>query len=164
MFAMNLKPSFAARFMWMATEGITARSRSTLTNFVSSFPSFAVTMRPATESGRSNHVPMSMPPYFSVDSCTYGPDFFSGLCLILKVGGVGMRGGHQEACGRTLRDAEGQERRAVARDEVFSARCQRPRVLFPQLRIAVLLQPLRKRLHGMIAAGAGGKKVKKADQ
>ena len=72
-----------------------------------------------------------------------------------------MRGGHQEACGRTLRDAEGQERRAVARDEVFSARCQRPRVLFPQLRIAVLLQPLRKRLHGMIAAGAGGKKVKK---
>ena len=86
MFAMNLKPSFAARFMWMATEGITARSRSTSTNFVSSFPSFAVTMRPATESGRSNHVPMSMPPYFSVDSCTYGPDFFSGLCLILKVG------------------------------------------------------------------------------
>ena len=72
-----------------------------------------------------------------------------------------MRGGHQEACGRTLRDAEGQERRAVARDEVFPARRQRPRVLLPQLRIAVLLQPLRKRLHGMIAAGAGGKKVKK---
>ena len=72
---MSLKPSFAARFMWMATEGITARPRSTSTNFVSSFPSFAVTTRPATESGRSNHVPMSIPQYFYVDSSTYGQDY-----------------------------------------------------------------------------------------
>ena len=67
---MSLKPSFAARFMWMATDGMTSRSRSTSTSFVSSFPSFAVTTRPATDSGRSNQVPMSMPPYFSVDSWT----------------------------------------------------------------------------------------------
>ena len=86
---------------------------------------------------------------------------FLRVVLDLERGGVGMRGGHQEACGRTLRDAEGQERRAIARDEVFPARRQRPCVLLPQLRIAVSFQPLRERLHGVVAAGAGGKKVEK---
>ena len=86
---------------------------------------------------------------------------FLRVVLDLERGGVGMRGGHQEARGRALRDAEGQKRRAVARDKVFPARRQRPCVLLPQLRVAVSSQPLRERLHGVVAAGAGSKKVKK---
>ena len=63
-------PSFAVRFMWMATLGMTSRSRSTLTSFSTISPFARTKTRPATESGRSNHVDISMPPYFSVESWT----------------------------------------------------------------------------------------------
>ena len=72
-----------------------------------------------------------------------------------------MRGGHQEACGRARRHAEREQGRAVARDKILSARRERPRVRLVQLRIALLRQPVGQRLHGVVAAGAGGKKVKK---
>ena len=72
--------------MWMATFGIMSRSRSTFTSFVTILPLSRTISRPATESGRSSHVPISIPPYFSVSSRTQNAFASSGFSLILNVG------------------------------------------------------------------------------
>ena len=90
-----------------------------------------------------------------------GPGLLFRVVLDLEGGRVGMRRGHQKARGRARRHAEGKQGRAVARDKILSARRERPRVRLVQLRIALLRQPVGQRLHGVIAAGAGGQKIKK---
>ena len=49
--------------MWMASDGITSRSRSRCTSRVSTPSSVRSSTRPATVSGRSSQVAMFMPPY-----------------------------------------------------------------------------------------------------
>ena len=65
-FAASFVPSLTLRFMWMARLGMTSRSRSTLHSLCARPFSVRTTSLPATESGRSIHVDMIMPPYFSV--------------------------------------------------------------------------------------------------
>ena len=90
-----------------------------------------------------------------------GPGLLFRVVLDLEGGRVGMRRGHQKARGRARRHAEREQGRAVARDKILSARRERPRVRLVQLRIALLRQPVGQRLHGVVAAGAGGQKIKK---
>ena len=52
----------AFRFMWMATLGMSSRSRSMLTSLVSIPLSVSTSTRPAMERGLSNQVPISIPP------------------------------------------------------------------------------------------------------
>ena len=60
--AFNAVPLFTSRSRWMATLGITTRSRSTFTSRVAMPPSRRTTSRPATDRGRSSQERAIMPP------------------------------------------------------------------------------------------------------
>ena len=61
-------PSLAFRFIWIAREGIIRRSLSAYASLQAIFPFSRTSRRPAAESGRSNQVEHSIPPYFSIFS------------------------------------------------------------------------------------------------
>ena len=89
---LNLWPSFASRFMWIARFGIISRSLSAFTRcclrviFLPSSPALQIIL-PATERGLSNHGAQSIPPYFSTFSFMYFPsDFMQGFSFILNEG------------------------------------------------------------------------------
>ena len=60
--ALKALPSLAERSMWMATLGISSRSRSRSTSFITTPPFSRTAARPATDSGRSSQVLQIMPP------------------------------------------------------------------------------------------------------
>ena len=66
--AFSFTPSLTSRLKWIGTLGMRARSRSRLTSRDSNPAPVFTIARPATDSGRSIHVDMIMPPYFSTFS------------------------------------------------------------------------------------------------